>query len=124
MAVVPDLERRWEMADPRRDRTLCPYTGPDTALVVDEAVQALVLLRAPMWLGDAGPVVSALVSLAAEADGRLHDAVADARDQGYSWDQLAFRLDTTAAAARRRYGPYSRWRRTEEGRLARWGPGK
>lgn len=121
LVPVPDLDRPWDMSDPRRDRTLHPYTDAGTVAVIDQAVTTLVLLRSPMWLGDPGPTISVLVSLAAEADSRLYDAVADAADQGYSWDQVAFRLDASVATARRRYGPYSRWRRTDEGRLVRWG---
>ncbi|MCA1693782.1 MAG: hypothetical protein LC749_03125, partial [Actinobacteria bacterium] len=109
---VPDLDRPWELCDRRRDRTLCPYTGADTAEIIDRAVGALVVLRAPMWLGDPGPTLSVLVSLAGEADGRLYDAVAAARDQGYSWEQIASRLATSVATARRRYASYSRWRTT------------
>jgi hypothetical protein len=45
MAAVPDLDRPWEMSDPRRDRTLHPYTDADTATVIDQAVTTLVLLR-------------------------------------------------------------------------------
>jgi hypothetical protein len=120
MAAVPDLDRPWEMSDPRRDRTLHPYTDAGTVAVIDRAVTTLVLLRAPMWLGDPGPTISVLVSLAAEADSRLYDAVADAVGQGYSWDQVAFRLGTGVATARHRYGPYSRWRRTDAGRSVRW----
>ena len=111
MATVADLDRPWEFCDPRRDRALCPYTDAGTAKAVDHAVTTLVILRAPMWLGDPGPVISVLVSVAGEADGRLYDAVADARDQGYSWDQVASRLATNVATARRRYASYSRWRR-------------
>ena len=119
MAAVPDLDHPWDMSDPRRDRTLHPYTDADTVTVIDQAVTTLVLLRAPMWLGEPGPTISVLVSLAAEADNRLYDAVADAVDHGYSWDQIASRLDASVATARRRYGPYTRWRRTDEGRLVR-----
>jgi hypothetical protein len=121
MTAVPDLDRPWEMSDPRRDRTLHPYTDADTVAVIDRAVTTLVLLRAPMWLGDPGPPISVLVSQVAEADGRLYDAVAAAADAGYSWDQVAAQLDASVATARRRYGPYSRWRRTDEGRLVRGG---
>jgi hypothetical protein len=63
-----------------------------------------------MWLGDAGPTISVLVSLAVEAESRVWDAVADARDRGYSWDQIASRLCISVAAARRRYAGYTRWR--------------
>jgi hypothetical protein len=114
---MADLDRPWELCDPRRDRTLRAYTDADTGTVVDQAVTALVVLRAPMWLGDAGPTISVLVSLVGEADSRLYDAVADARDQGYSWDQVASRLATSVATARRRYAPYSRWRRTDSERF-------
>jgi hypothetical protein len=110
VAAVPDLDRPWELDDPGRDRTLMPYIDADTAAVLERAVMTLVLLRAPMWLGDAGPAISVLVSIAYEADSLLFEAVADARDQGYSWDQIADRLATSLATARRRYGAYTRWR--------------
>src|ERR1019366_6088394 len=94
MAAVPDLDRPGEMSDPRRDRALHPYTDAGTVAGIDQPVTTLVLLPAP--------TISVLVSLAAEADSRLYDAVADAADQGYSWDQVAFRLDASVATARRR----------------------
>jgi len=112
MRALPDLERPWEACDPRRDRTLHPYTDRDTAAIIDRAIITLVTLRAPMWLGDPGPTISVLVSLSGEADGRLSDAVADARDHGYSWDQIANRLCTSVVTARHRYAGYTRWRRT------------
>jgi len=106
-----ELARHWEPSDPRRDRTTIPYTDDDTYTLIDQAAYTLTIARAPMSYGDAGAAVSVLVSLAAEAQGRLHDAVADARDQGYSWDQIADRLATSESTARRRYGAYARWRR-------------
>lgn len=108
--ATPDLERGWKLSDPRRDRALHPYTDADTATVLDRAVAALVVLRAPTWLGDPGPTLSVLVSLGAEAGGRVEEAVAEARGQGYSWDQIACRLATTATAARRRHAGYVAWR--------------
>ena len=102
--AVGDLDRRWARDDPGRDRTMIPYNDVDTATVIDEAVEAVVMVRAPMWLGDAGPTVSVLASLAAEVDSRLPEVVAEARDQGYSWDQIASRLAISATCARRRYG--------------------
>jgi hypothetical protein len=65
-----------------------------------------------MGLGDAGATVSDLVSLAGVADGLLWDAVSDARDQGYTWDEISDRLATSVTTARRRYGAYTTWRRT------------
>jgi hypothetical protein len=47
---------------------MVPHVGLDTAAVVDEAVTMLVLWRAPMLLGDAGPAISVLVSIAAQSD--------------------------------------------------------
>lgn len=113
MATVPDLDRPWEWGDPRRDRALIPYVDEECAVILDEAVTSLALVRAPMWLGDAGPTVSVLVSLAEAIAGRLWDAVAEARDQGYTWDEIASRLAASPAGARRRYGPYARSKRSE-----------
>lgn len=113
MAAVPDLGRPWELTDPRRDRATIPYTDEDTAFFIDEAVTSLVLMRAPMWLGDAGPTISVLVSLAGQVEDLVFDAVTGARDQGYTWDQIASRLATSATAARRRYAGYLRWTASE-----------
>lgn len=42
---------------------------------------------------------------------RPHDrALADARDQGYTWDEIAMRLATTPSAARHRHAAYARSR--------------
>ena len=115
--AVPDLGRRWEAGDPGRDRAMIPYTDADTAGMVEVAVAWLVGVRAPAWVGDPGPRVSVLVSLAGEAEGRICETVAEARERGYSWDQIASRLATTAATARRRYGVVAvRSRRTGGGR--------
>lgn len=100
----------WAFTDPRRSHSAIPYTDADTIALIDQALEFLVLLRSPMELGDAGATVSALVSLIAETDSRLPDAVADARDQGYTWDDIAGRLATTTPTARRRYADYARWR--------------
>jgi hypothetical protein len=104
-------QRQQQWSDPRRDRTAIPYTDDETYALIDEAAYTLTVFRAPMSFGDAGAAVSVFVSLAAEADGRLHDAVADARDQGYTWDQIADRLATSESTARRRYAAYAIWRR-------------
>ena len=64
-----------------------------------------------MGLGDTGATVSVLASLQAEIAFRLPDAVADARDQGYTWNQIAMHLATTTSAARHRHATYARSRR-------------
>lgn len=100
--------------DPRRDGSSLPHTGADTAALIDAAVDALVFMRSPMHLGDGAVTASALVSLIAEAETQLADAVADARDQDYSWPEIGSRLGTTAAAARHRYGAHARARKVHE----------
>jgi hypothetical protein len=100
-------------SDPRRDRTAIPYTDSDTHALISQAAYLLTICRAPMSFGDAGAAVSVLVSLAVEAHDGLHDAVADARDQGYTWHEIADRLNTSTTTARRRYSAYTNWRRTQ-----------
>lgn len=97
-----------------KDRSSIPYTDADSARILDEALERLAAIRSPFGVADPGAVLSALVSLGAEADGRLDDAVADARAAGYDWSTIADRLaGVNARAVRRRYGAYCRWR--EEG---------
>jgi hypothetical protein len=87
-----------------------PYTDEDSVLVVEEAATSLALVRAPMWSGDAGPMISVLVSLSDQAQDLLFDVVALARDQGYTWDDIARRLAATPVSARRRYAGQARSR--------------
>ena len=100
----------WAFTDPRRDHSATPYTDEHTMVLIEQTVECLVLLRSPMHLGDAGATIAALVSLAAQIDNRLPDAVTQARDQGYTWDAIANRLATTTTTARRRYAAYTQWR--------------
>jgi hypothetical protein len=93
------------------DRTEVPATDGHTTALIDHAVQDLVIIRAPFEF-NVLPIISTLVSLTAEIESRLPDAVADARDHGYSWDAIATRLNTTTVNARRRYANYARWRNT------------
>ena len=108
-----DTSDPWAFEDPRRNLTAVAYTDNDTATLIREAVQTLTIYRAPMGLGDAGATVSVLVSLAAEADTQLWEAVADAHDQGYTWAEIADRLATSVSSARRRYTAYTNWRNTQ-----------
>lgn len=111
MTAGPVPDRPWDMADPRRDCSIIPYTDADTEALVDELVDTLTLFRCPMGLGHASATISVLASVEAEVAFRLHDAVADARDQGSTWDEIAMRLATTASAARHRHAAYARARR-------------
>ena len=91
------------------DHTAIPATDWVTAALIDGAVAELIGWRHGCP-DDAGARVSALVSLAVEADDRLHDAVADARAQRYSWDDIAQRLATSTTTAQRRFAAYARVR--------------
>ena len=86
-----------------------PFVDEQTLASVDDAVECLVCSRGS-GPGDAGAVLAALVSVIAEAQSRLPDAVADARECGYTWAEVALRLATTAGTAGRRYRDYVAWR--------------
>lgn len=88
----------------RRTRYYGPTTGDDSATVLDEAIVALARLRdMGMWIGDADTEIHMLTSLIEEAEHRLPRAVADARDQDYSWAEIADLLGVTRASAWQRY---------------------
>jgi hypothetical protein len=91
------------MRAPRRDHYLAPATGTDSERVLEDAIDTLATLRDMDWLGDAGATLHLLASLLAQAQHRLPRAVADARDQEYSWAQIADLLGVTRASAWQRY---------------------
>jgi len=78
--------------DPRRNYPPGPVAADDTARLLDDLLDRLILLRTPMRHGDAGAELHALTSLIAEARGRLGRVVADARDQQHSWTEIAGQL--------------------------------
>ena len=101
------------VADPRRCFPSHPLVDDDSEAVVAFAVNDLVLLRSPMWSGDAGALLHALASLSAEMDAWLPDAVADAHSRGYSWSEIARLIGVRPATARRRFGDHVlTWRPT------------
>lgn len=106
-----ELGSPWSLGGLRRDKTAIPSTDAYTIALIDDTVEFLVVVRGG-GIGDAGAALSCLVSLIGEADSRLADVVADARDQGYTWDDIADRLAASASGARRRYAGYARWRRS------------
>lgn len=110
MAANPAPDSPWNMTDPRRPCPAGPYTDADSATLVEELVDTLTIFRCPMRLGDAAATISVLASIEAEITFRLLDAVADAHDQDYTWNDIATHLDTTASAARHRYAAYVRSR--------------
>jgi len=76
--------------------------------VLDEAIRSLTDLRFPLSRYDTAAQLHALASLLADIHARLPDVVADARDQDYSWDDIAICLDLSADACRRRYASGAR----------------
>jgi hypothetical protein len=92
------------MREPRRDHYLTPATGDDTEVVLEAAIESLGTVRGLPWLGDAGSRLHLLASLIAEAENRYPQAVADSRDQEYSWAQIGDLLGVTRASAWQRYG--------------------
>ena len=78
--------------DPRRRYPAHPQVGDDSARLIDDAVDALILMRAPTHHGDAAAELHALTSLIADAQARLPRVVADARDQQHTWTDIARQL--------------------------------
>jgi hypothetical protein len=80
-----------------------PVTDDLSALVLTEAIDALAALRTYAWLGDSTVHLHALMSLIAQAQQMLPEAVADARDQEYTWTQIGQLLNQHPDTAARRY---------------------
>lgn len=97
--------------DPRRIYPPRARADDDSASVLDEAVETLTVLRSPMYSGDAGAELHALVSLIAHAKERLASVVADARDQEHTWAEIARQLGCRRLSAIARYAPNSKNRR-------------
>jgi hypothetical protein len=85
------------------DEQPAPRLDDQSAAIIAEAVDALARLRTPYWLGDSAVRLHALLSLIRQAEQLLPHAVADARDQGHTWKQIGQLLNTSPAAAARRY---------------------
>jgi len=97
--------------DPRRRYPSEPVCDDDTEHVLRAAVDTLVSARSPMWHGDAGAVLHALASLAAQIAAVLPDVVADARDQDYRWAEIAALLGRPKRTVKRRYAAHANTRR-------------
>ena len=95
----------------RRDFYRGPTTGEDTALTLNNAITTLAALRG-MALGDAGDELHLLMSLLEEAKTQVPRAVADGRNQEYSWAEIADLLGVTRASAWQRYAGRTEQNRT------------
>jgi hypothetical protein len=95
----------WRFVDPLVDHTTEPYRDEETILLVDELVRSLVILRSGS-VYDAGAQLSVIARLMAELDARLPETIFEARDQAYTWDDIAARLAMAESTTRQRYGGY------------------
>src|SRR5450759_2779447 len=84
------------------DQMPTPVVDDLSATVLDDALGEL---RTPYWLGNSAVRLHALASLLAQAHALLPDAVAQARDQDLTWDQIGALLGLPGPAAARRYRP-------------------
>ena len=98
--------------DPWRFPPPIAVVDDDSAAVLDDAVSSLVVLRSPMFSGDALAEIHALSSLAAQIDARLPRIVADARDQGHTWGEITGQLECGMARTLLRHAGRIRSRRT------------
>lgn len=101
----------WTTADPRRRYPDRPVTDDESDAVLVVAVNDLIMLRSPMWHGDAGAVLHTLASLDAQINAWLPDAVADARDQDYTWTEIAGLLGAKPSTIQRRHSHHTITRR-------------
>jgi hypothetical protein len=84
----------------------------ETALMVDDAVEAIVLVQGLDIDSLAAKDLHAAVTLARVARSRLSRLVADARDEEVSWAEIGRILGSGRLWAILRYGPLVRRRRT------------
>ena len=91
------------MREPRRDHYIKPAIGPDTNHVLNDAITALGTLRNLAWHDDPGATLHLLVSLIHQAEQQLPTAINNARNQNYSWAQIADLLGVTRASAWQRH---------------------
>ena len=92
------------MASPERTHHRPPLADADTAASLEQAMADLARRRVFSWPGDAAVTLHLLRSIQEEIQTRLPAAVAEARDQGYSWAEIGDLLAITRAAAWNHYG--------------------
>lgn len=129
MATISDATGRWELVNPRRliiawrhpdnfddtgrwhyvdpiiDRTKQPYRDEDTTELVNDLVDSLIIFRSSST-SDAGAQLSVITSVTAELDARLPETIFEARNQAYTWAEIAERLEMPESTVRHRYSDY------------------
>jgi hypothetical protein len=94
-----------------RQRLCGPVVDECCEAAIDRAIEELVAARSPGCHADSGAVLDVLASLALKITAALPDVVADARDQGYTWAEIAALLGATKPAVKRRYAARAKdWR--------------
>ena len=83
-----------------------PRTDDDTNAVIDDAITALAERRR-LWLGDETTIIHLLASLIAQAERELPLAIATARGEGCTWNDIAHLLGTSRHEAQLRFDPNS-----------------
>jgi hypothetical protein len=94
-------DRRLRPTQP--DQMPAPVADDLSATVLGEAIDTLASLRTPYWLGDSAVHLHALASLLTQAQQLLPDAVAQARDQDLTWNEIGQLLGLSGQAVARRY---------------------
>lgn len=96
---------RWHYINPILDRTIEPYRDEETMDLADDLIDSLIICRSGSTT-DAGAQLSIITSLIAELDARLPEIIFEARDQDYTWAEIASRLAMAESTIRRRYSDY------------------
>jgi hypothetical protein len=88
-----------------------PVADHGSEAALGSAVDELISVRSPGCHADAGAVLDALASIAAEITAAVPDVIADARSQGYTWGEIAALLGGTKRAVKHRYAANAKqWR--------------
>ena len=88
---------------PRRDHYITPIIGTDSDQALDTAIENLAAHRNLPAFADTGATIHLVASLAKQADRRLTQLVADARNKNLSWAEIADLLGVTRSSAWQRY---------------------
>lgn len=96
---------RWHYVDPIVDRTTQPYRDEDTIELVDDLIDSLIICRSGSTT-DAGAQLSVIASLTEELHARLPETIYEARNQAYTWAEIATRLAMPESTIRHRYSDY------------------
>lgn len=101
--MTDDSDRSWPRDPWTATHPGHPVTDDASAVILDDAVVRLTLLRSPLSLGDALAELHAMVSLLAQLHATLPTTIAAAHDQDHTWQDIARQLQIAPTTARRRH---------------------